>query len=388
MGQKTPITQSFNLPDGREVVLETGKLATQADGSCVIRIGKTMLFASVVSAHEPREGQSFFPLSVDYQEKYASIGRIPGNFFRREARLSDYEILASRLVDRAIRPLFPDGYMNDTQVIINLISAEQEVMPDAFVALAASTALSVSDIPFSGPISEVRVAKVNGEYLVNPNRDKLANATLNIIIAASIDNVMMVEGDAKEVAEKELVEAIKVGHDAIKVQCQAQLDLAAKVGESATVKRVIEAAPENEEVKQWIDDTCRAGLEKVCRGGLAKHERKAGYKEVKEAMKAARDEKFDEEFLAENNSFFGRYFDKLKKEIIRELILSEKLRLDGRNPETVRPIWTEIDYLPSAHGSAIFNRGETQALTSLTLGSKLDQAMVDTALDMYYENFI
>ncbi len=388
MGQKTPITQSFNLPDGREVTLETGKLATQADGSCVIRMGKTMLFASVVSAHKPREGQSFFPLSVDYQEKYAAVGRIPGNFFRREARLSDYEILCSRLVDRALRPLFPDGYMNDTQIIINLISADKEVMPDAMVALAASTALAVSDIPFAGPISEVRVAKIAGKYIVNPDRTALEGATLNIIVAASLDNVMMVEGDGKEVDEKELVDAIKVGHDAIKVQVQAQLDLAQKVGEKATVKRVIEPAPENDEVKAWIESTCKAGLEKVCRGALAKHERKAGYKEVKEAMKTARDEKFDADFLAENGSFFGIYFNKLQKHIIRELVLSERIRLDGRKPEDVRPIWTEVDYLPSAHGSAIFNRGETQALASLTLGSKLDQAMVDTALDMHYENFI
>jgi len=388
MGQKTPITQSFTLPDGREVTLETGKLATQADGSCVVRMGKTMLFASAVSAHEPRPGQSFFPLSVDYQEKYASIGRIPGNFFRREARLSDYEILCSRLVDRAIRPLFPDGYMNDTQIIINLISAEKEVMPDALVALAASTALSVSDIPFSGPISEVRVAKIGGKYVVNPDRTALEGATLDIIVAASMDNVMMVEGEGKEVAEIELVEAIKVGHDAIKVQVQAQLDLAAKVGEKATVKRVIEPAPENDEVKKWIADNCTAGIEKVCRGALAKHERKAGYKAVKEAMKAARDEAFDDEFLAENGHFFSTYYNKLQKHIIRELVLSENVRLDGRRPDQVRDIWTEVDYLPSAHGSAIFNRGETQALASLTLGSKLDQQMVDTALDMHYDNFI
>ncbi|MBT8220380.1 MAG: polyribonucleotide nucleotidyltransferase [Bacteroidia bacterium] len=388
MGKKTPITTSFNLPDGREVTLETGKLATQSDGSCVVRMGNTMLFASVVSATKIREGQSFFPLSVDYQEKYASIGRIPGNFFRREARLSDYEILTSRLVDRAIRPLFPDGYMYDTQVIINLISAEQEVFPDALVALAASTALSVSDIPFAGPISEVRVAKIKGEYVVNPNRTPKADATMDIIIAATIDNVMMVEGEANECSEKELVEAIKVGHEAIKIQCQAQMDLAQKVGEKATIKREIEAIPENEDVKKYVEDNCKEAIEKICRGALPKDERKNGYKAIKEALAEKSEEDFEEEFLAENGDFFDYYFGKLKKEVIREMILSEKMRLDGRKPNKIRDIWTEVDYLPSAHGSAIFTRGETQSLTSLTLGTKLDQALMDTALEMKYENFI
>jgi len=218
MGQQIPISTSFDLPDGRTVTLETGKLATQADGSVVVRLGDTMLFCSVVSAKEAREGQPFFPLSVDYQEKFASAGRIPGNFFRREARLSDYEILTSRLVDRAIRPLFPDGYMNDTQVIINLISGEKETLPDAFAALAASTALTISDIPFAGPISEVRVGRIKGKYVVNPCRSDLEEADIDIIVAASLDNVVMVEGEAKEVAEQDLIEAIKVGHEAIKVQ--------------------------------------------------------------------------------------------------------------------------------------------------------------------------
>ncbi len=252
MGKQIPTTTSFNLPDGKEVIIETGKLAAQADGSVVVRIGDTMIFASVVSAHEPREGQSFFPLSVDYQEKFASAGRIPGNFFRRETRLSDYEILISRLVDRAIRPLFPDGYMNDTQVIINLISADKETMPDAYAALAASAALAVSDIPFAAPISEVRVARIEGEFVINPSRTALASADMDFIVAADMKNVMMVEGEANECEEAELVEAIKLAHEAIKVQCEAQMKLAELVGEKATVKRVIEPAPENEEVKNKV----------------------------------------------------------------------------------------------------------------------------------------
>jgi len=247
MGKKIPISTSFNLPDGREVTIETGKLATLADGSVVVRMGDTMIFCSAVSAREAREGQSFFPLSVDYQEKFASAGRIPGNFFRRESKLSDYEVLTSRLVDRAIRPLFPDGYMCDTQIIINLISADKDVPPDAFAALAASAAMTVSDIPFAGPISEVRVARVEGEFVVNPSFSQLENADMDFIVAATMDDVMMVEGEAKECQEADLVQAIKTAHEAIKVQCQAQLDLAKLVGDKA-INREVEAQPENDEI--------------------------------------------------------------------------------------------------------------------------------------------
>lgn len=250
MGNQIPISTSFQLPDGREVTLETGKLAAQAHGSVLVRIGTTMLIATVVSNKEAKEDQAFFPLSVDYQEKFAAAGRIPGNFFRREARLSDYEVLICRLVDRAIRPLFPDGYMNETQVIINLVSGDQDEMPDCLAALAASTALSVSDIPWDGPISEVRVARIHGEYVVNPIRSALADADLDIIVAATMKDVTMVEGEAKECSEADLVEAIRIGHDAIKVQCQAQLDLAAMVGEKATIKRELAPQPEDEELKK------------------------------------------------------------------------------------------------------------------------------------------
>ena len=388
MGKQTPITTSFNLPNGEEVVIETGKLATQAHGSVVVRIGKTMLFCSVVSAHEPRENAAFFPLSVDYQEKFASIGRIPGNFFRREARLSDYEILTSRLVDRAIRPLFPDGYMNDTQVIINLISAEEDRLPDAYTALAASAALSVSDIPWAGPLSEVRVAKIDGEYIVNPSRSALVEAELDIIIAATLDNVMMVEGEMNESPESDLIQAIKVGHEAIKVQCEAQLALANLVGEAATVKRELAPAEEDEELKAWVKANIKEGILKVGRGKLNKKERKAGLKEVKDAMKAALLEEKGEEYAEEKMGMAKEYFYKLNKELIRNMMLEENTRLDGRAFDEVRPIWTEVDYLPSAHGSAIFNRGETQSLTSLTLGSKLDKQMVDTALEHSFSKFI
>ncbi len=388
MGKQTPITTSFNLPNGEEVIIETGKLATQAHGSVVVKIGKTMLFCSVVQAAEPREGQNFFPLSVDYQEKFASIGRIPGNFFKREARLSDYEILTSRLVDRAIRPLFPDGTMNDTQVIINLISAEEDRLPDAYTALAASAAILVSDIPWAGPLSEVRVAKIDGEYVINPSRTTLAEATLDIIVAATMENVMMVEGEMKEAQEKELIDAIKAGHEAIKVQCEAQLALAQKVGDKCLIKREVAVVEVDEELKAYVKSKTVDGVLEVARAALNKEERKAGLKKVKDDMKAALLEDKGEEYAEEKMGEAKEYFEKIKKETIRNMVLEEKKRLDGRAFDEVRPIWTEVDYLPSAHGSAIFNRGETQSLTSLTLGSKLDQQMIDTALNHYFSKFI
>ena len=387
MGKQIPISQSFELPDGQTVTIETGKLATQADGSVVVRIGDTMLFASAVSAREAREGQSFFPLSVDYQEKFAAAGRIPGNFFRREAKLSDYEVLISRLVDRAIRPLFPDGYMNDTQIIINLISGDKETLPDAYAALAASAAMTVSDIPFAGPISEVRVARIDGEFVVNPGRTKLAEADIDVIVAATMDNVMMVEGEAKECQEKDLVEAIKVGHEAIKVQCQAQLDLAQKVGDKAT-NREVEVKETADEIKTWVSEKTKDKILEIARAALDKKARKEGFSAIKEEMMEALTEEKGEEFVQENGSDYKEYYGKLQKETIRNMVLEEKLRLDGRKFDEVRDIWVEVDYLPSAHGSAIFTRGETQSLTSLTLGTKTDSMMIDAALDFHYEKFI
>ncbi|MCB0550576.1 MAG: polyribonucleotide nucleotidyltransferase [Phaeodactylibacter sp.] len=388
MGQQIPTTTSFDLPDGRTVTIETGKLATQADGSVVVRMGKTMLFATVVSAKEAKEGQSFFPLSVDYQEKFAAAGRIPGNFFRREAKLSDYEVLICRLVDRAIRPLFPDGYMNETQVIINLISGDADVPPDAFAALAASAALAVSDIPFGGPISEVRVALIDGEYVVNPNKSALENAELDIIVAATLDNVIMVEGEAKECSEKDLVKAIQAGHDAIKVQCNAQLELAKLVGEKALKKRELEPVAEDEGLKKEIAAFAQSRILEVAKGALDKQVRKDRFSEIKESLIETFTEQKGEEYMEEHGSMVEEYFDKLKKEVIRNMVITDKVRLDGRKLDEIRPIWCEVDYLPSAHGSAVFTRGETQALTSLTLGTKQDEVMVDIALGQYFDNFI
>lgn len=387
MGLQTGISTSFNLPDGREVTIETGKLATQADGSVVVKVGKTMLFCSAVSTRTQREGQSFFPLSVDYQEKYAAAGRIPGNFFRRETRLSDYEILTSRLVDRAIRPLFPKGYMFDTQIIINLISGELEELPDAYAALAASAAMAVSDIPIQEVLSEVRVGKIDGEYIVNPSRSAMEKATLDVIVAATMDNVMMVEGEADECSEAELVEAIKIGHDAIKVQCQAQLALAKLVGDKA-IKREVVLPAEDDSIKEKVKALTKDGIYAVAKGALNKSERKKQFKAVKEKLVETLTEQEGEEWMAEHGSMAKNYYNKIQKEIIREMVMAESIRLDGRKLDQVRPIWTEVDYLPAAHGSAIFNRGETQALTSLTLGTKLDKLMVDTAMLTGFEKFI
>lgn len=386
MGQQIPITTSFDLPDGRTVTIETGKLAAQADGSVVVRIGKTMLFATVVSAKEAKEGQPYFPLFVDYQEKFAAAGRIPGNFFRREARLTDNEVLISRLVDRAIRPLFPDNYMNETQVILNLISGDEEVLPDCYAALAASSALSISDIPWPGPISEVRVARINGELAINPKVSDLENADLDIIVAATMENVMMVEGEADECSEKDLVEAIRFGHEAIKTQCAAQLELAEKVGKKE--KREVPQPEEDEELKQRVAELTKDPIYEVAKGALDKLTRKNRFDEIKEQMLETLLEEKGEEYMEEKEEVAEEYYDKLKKEVIRNMVLEEHVRLDGRKLDEIRHIWCEVDYLPSTHGSAIFTRGETQALTSLTLGTKLDELMVDNALGTYYEKFI
>ncbi len=385
MGKQIPTTTSFSLPDGREVTIETGKLAAQADGSVVVRVGNTMIFASVVAAKKVREGQDFFPLSVDYQEKFASAGRVPGNFFRREAKLSDYEVLISRLVDRAIRPLFPDEFMEDTQVIINLISGEKEVLPDAFAALAASTALSISDIPWQGPISEVRVARIDGEFQINPNRSALLNADINLIVAADLNNIMMVEGEAKECKESELVEAIRVAHEAIKVQCQAQLDLVQKAGKP---KRTPDPLPANEDIQKRVEELAKDKLYEIAKSFLDKQVRRSQLDELLESVVETLTTEKGEEFMEENDGLAEGYFDDLKKKVVRNMVLDDGVRLDGRKPDQIRPIWTEVDYLPSPHGSAIFTRGETQSLTTVTLGTKLDELMIDTAMDVSYEKFI
>ncbi|MBK8700326.1 MAG: polyribonucleotide nucleotidyltransferase [Saprospiraceae bacterium] len=388
MGNIIPTSVNFKLPNGKQVTIETGKLATLAHGSAMVKIENTMILATVVAAQKPKEGQDFFPLSVDYQEKFAGNGKIPGNFFRRESKLSDYEVLISRLVDRAIRPLFDDEFVNEVQIMLSLISGDSQNMPDCYAALAASAALAVSDIPFNGPISEVRVAKIKGEFVVNPNRQDLPNAELDIIIAATMENVMMVEGQGTECQEHDLITAIKIGHDAIKVHCQAQLDLAAMVGEKATVKRTVTPLPVNEELKDKVAKGCTDKIYAVARSASDKMTRKKAFDKVIEEFNTALQAEMGENYESSMAGEATKYFDKLKKKIVRSVILNEGLRLDGRKYDEVRPIWCEVDYLPSAHGSAIFNRGETQSLTSLTLGSKTDTLLIDNSLENYYEKFI
>jgi len=388
MGNIIPTTTSFRLPDGKQVTIETGKLATQAHGSVVVRVENTMLLATVVASSEAKPDQSFFPLSVDYQERFAAAGRIPGNFFRREAKLSDYEVLISRLVDRAVRPLFPDDFLNETQIIINLISGDQKNMPDAYAALAASAALSVSDIPWSGPISEVRVAKIDGQFVINPDRELLAKADIDLIVAATLQDVMMVEGEANECQEHELVEAIRVAHDAIKVQCNAQLELARMVGDKALVKREMAAPAEDAELKELIHTMAADKIMAISSAAMDKQSRKDGFKAIAKEIALYLTGQKGEEYMADNGKKVEEYFDKLKKSLIRKMVLDTGKRLDGRKLDEVRPIWCEVDYLPSAHGSSVFNRGETQSLTSLTLGTKLDQMLIDNALDLYNEKFI
>lgn len=388
MNNNLGVSTSFFLPDGREVTIETGKLAKQADGSVVLRTGDTVILATVTSSTEAKENQAFFPLSVDYQEKFSAAGRIPGSFFRREGKLSDYEVLISRLVDRALRPLFPDNYMNETQVFINLLSADKETSPDALAALAASAALMVSNIPWDGPISEVRVAKIDGEFKINPLKSDMGKASLDLIVAASFDNVMMVEGEADEVSENEIVEAIKYAHDAIKVQVEAQLKLAQIVGEKALIKRETISENEDPDLKVEIGNFIKMPLKEIAKGSFGKSERKSKIKIIEKELNESLITSKGEEWLNENKTLVFTYFEKIKKEVFREVILSENIRLDGRKLNEIRDIWSEVDTLPASHGSAIFTRGETQVLSVLTLGTKLDQIMVDNALNSYYDNFM
>jgi len=376
------IKKVFDLGDGRQIEIETGKLAKQADGSVVVKMGNTMLLATVVSAQEAKPGTDFLPLSVDYQEKYAATGRIPGGFLRREARLSDYEILISRLVDRALRPLFPEDYHADTQVMITLISADKDIMPDSLAGLAASAALAVSDIPFNGPISEVRVAKIDGQLVINPLLSQLEKATLEFIVAGSANDIVMVEGESHEISEEEMVEAIAFAHEAIKVQVQAQVELAALVGSSE--KRVYNHEPSNPELKERVYAATYDSVYEVAKSGSSKKERSAKFADIAEAFALTLGEEVDEETLF----LVKKYFHDVQYDAVRNLILNEGIRLDGRDVRTVRPIWSEVDYLPAAHGSAIFTRGETQSLTSVTLGAKDDEQMIDGAFINGYNRFI
>jgi len=370
------INKKFNLADGREIMIETGKLAKQADGAVVVRMGDTMLLATVVAMQEAKENVDFMPLTVEYREKYAAAGRFPGGFFKREARPSDHEILISRLIDRALRPLFPDDFHAEVQVIVTLISADTNVMPDALACLAASAALTVSDIPFHGPISEVRVARINGQFVINPNIDTMTEADIDIMVAASKDNILMVEGEMKEVSEEDMVSALKFGHEAIRQQCQAQVDLAELVDKSKHKRAYCHEVNDpdfREKVKQA---TYRKVYEMASNGIANKQERKRILDSIREEFVAT----LTEEEVEATQHMLGRYYHEVEKEAIRNATMDNRLRVDGRKLNEIRPIWTEIDYLPAAHGSAIFTRGETQSLTTVTLGTKLDKQAIDGAV--------
>ncbi len=376
------IEKTIDLEDGRSITLETGRLARQADGAVMLKAGKTMLLATVVSAKEAKEDVDFMPLSVDYKEKYASLGRIPGGFLKREARPSDYEILIARLVDRALRPLFPDDYHAETFVTINLISADADVMPDALAGLAASAALAVSDIPFAGPISEVRVGRIDGAFVINPSVSQLKDADLDIIVGATYDNILMVEGEMKEVPEDVMLEAIKFAHEEIKKHCKAQMELAEMAG--TTVKREYSHEENDEDLKKKVWDETYDKLLKVVSKKIAdKHQRT---EEIEKVL-----DEFMEQFTEDdevNEMLVKKYFHDVHKEAARRLVLDKKVRLDGRKTDEIRPIWCEVDPLPAAHGSSIFTRGETQSLTTVTLGTKLDEKMIDEVLFQGTEKFV
>lgn len=371
----------IDLGDGRTITLQTGKMARQADGSVLLKMGKTMLLATVVSAQEAKENTDFMPLSVEYKEKYASSGRFPGGFLKRESRPSDYEILISRLVDRALRPLFPDDYHAETFVTINLISADLDVLPDALVGLAASAALAVSDIPFKGPISEVRVARVNGKLIVNPTVTQLKDADIDLMVGATYDNILMVEGEMKEVSESEMLEALKLAHDTIKIHCKAQMEFAAEVGK--TVKRVYNHETNDEELRKkvWADtyDKCYQAAKSST---ADKHKRIEAFENIVTEFLA----QYTEENTVDE-SLVKKYYHDVLKEASRRLVLDDNVRLDGRKPDEIRQITCEVDILPATHGSSLFTRGETQSLTTVTLGTKLDEKIIDDVLNQGSEKF-
>jgi polyribonucleotide nucleotidyltransferase len=378
-----PISVSFKLDDGREVSIETGKLARQADGAAVVRLGNCMLLATVVANPEPKPGQSFFPLTVDYQEKFASAGRIPGSFFKREGRLSDYEVLISRLIDRALRPLFPDDYLCEVQVLVTLISSDPEVMPDALACLAASAALAVSDVPIQEIISEVRVARIDGQMKVNPNRSDLKNADMDFIIAATEKNIMMVEGEAKECQEADIVKAIEIAHEAVRAQIKAQAELRDKVG--VTGKREYTKPYTNPDLEAKIKTFAADKMYQVAKSALGKHERR-------EALRAIYDEYVaglaEGELAPEDAPLVKGYFHDVEKKVVRDMMLNDRVRLDGRSLDQIRPLTMEVDYLPSPHGSALFTRGETQSLTTVTLGTSEDELLLENAATSVYSKFI
>ncbi|TXN36851.1 polyribonucleotide nucleotidyltransferase [Flagellimonas hymeniacidonis] len=360
----------IDLGDGREISIETGKLAKQAHGSVVVQSGDCMLLCTVVSNYKQSD-VDFLPLTVDYREKFAAAGRYPGGFFKREARPSDGEVLTMRLVDRVLRPLFPKDYHAETQVMIQLMSHDENVMPDAMAGLAASAAIQLSDFPFECAISEARVGRVNGEFIINPTREQLKESDIDMMIGASADSVMMVEGEMKEISEEEMTEAIKFAHEAIKVQCAAQIKLAEAFGKKEV--REYEPEHENEDLAKKVHDLAYDKVYAVAKAGSAKHERSAAFDEIKEEIKAT----FSEEELEDFGDLVTKYFYKAEKAAIRDLTLNDGLRLDGRKTDEIRPIWCEIDYLPSVHGSSIFTRGETQALATVTLGTSREANQID-----------
>jgi polyribonucleotide nucleotidyltransferase len=376
-----PISVSFDLGGNRQVTLGTGKLARQADGAVTVQQGNCVIMATVVANKDPKEGQDFFPLSVDYQEKFASAGRIPGSFFKREARLNDYEILTSRLIDRALRPLFPEDYLCDVQVLVSLVSSDNDIMPDALACLAASAALAVSDIPIKEIISEVRIARINGEFIVNPTRSQLAESDLEFLIAATEKNLMMVEGEAKECAEAELVKALEIAHDAIRIQIKAQADLRAKAG--VTSKRDYKKPEQNEAIKDKVYAFAKDRVYEISRKGSAKHERTDAYSALKEELIAS----LGEEITDGEKKLAKKYYEDLKWEVVRNMILEDRVRLDGRKLDEVRPLAMEVEPLPTPHGSALFTRGETQSLTTVTFGTKLDELLAETAAKSDYSKF-
>ena len=370
------------MSDGRTITIETGKLAKQADGSVMVRMGNTMLLATVCSAKDAVPGTDFMPLSVDYKEKFASNGRFPGGFTRREGRLDDYEILISRLVDRALRPLFPSDYHAETVVNVTMYSADGIDMPDALAGLAASAALSVSDVPFEGPISEVRVARIDGQFVVDPTFEQLEKADMDIMVAATLDNIMMVEGEMNEVGEDDLLEALKVAHEAIKIHCQAQLELMQEVGKA---KRVYCHEENDDELKEKVRKECYDKAYKMAASSCAdKHKREEGFKAIVDEFKA----QFSEEELETKGALIDKYYHDVEKDAMRRCVLDEGKRLDGRKLNEIRPIWCEVGYLPGPHGSAIFTRGETQSLSTVTLGTKQDEKIVDEALIQGHDRFL
>ena len=376
-----PKSVKFEINPGQEIFIETGKLARQSDGAVTIRQGNCILLATVVANKDPRDGQDFFPLSVDYQEKFASAGRIPGSFFKREARLNDYEILTSRLIDRALRPLFPEDYLCDVQVLISLISSDENVMPDSLACLAASAALAVSNIPIKEIISEVRIAKIDGKFVINPSKAELAKCALEFIIAATDKNLMMVEGEAKECSEEELVQCLEIAHEAIRKQIKAQAELRKLVG--ITELRDYKKPEQDEAIREKVYAFAKAKVDTIARLGSAKHERSDAFSALKKEIM----EHLGTEITDLQKKLAGKYYEDLKWEVVRDMMVDSRIRLDGRKLDEVRPLAMEIGPLPTPHGSSLFTRGETQSLTTVTLGTKLDELMQETAASAEYAKF-